>query len=221
MRADGGSSIHVTSIGPSDRTEVLAPVGASGPPRASTGRARRLRWVAFLVFAAPVLVGLVLGGAPGRLGAGERLAGPLPAWVVSVIDGDTLEVRVHIWLGQDLNIRVRLAGIDAPELKGKCDREKALARRARAYLLARLDPADSGVAAKAGAEAGAGAKAGAGEIRLREVRYGKFAGRVLARVETLDGTDLGQGLIAAGLARPYDGRRRASWCEQVGTDSSG
>jgi endonuclease YncB( thermonuclease family) len=161
--------------------------------------------VAFLVFAAPVLVGLVLGGAPGRLGAGERLAGPLPAWVVSVIDGDTLEVRVHIWLGQDLNIRVRLAGIDAPELKGKCDREKDLARRARAYLLARLDPADSGV----------------GEIRLREVRYGKFAGRVLARVETLDGTDLGQDLIAAGLARPYDGRRRASWCEQVGTDSSG
>jgi len=207
----------VTSIGPSDRTEVLAPVGASGPPRASTGRARRLRWVAFLVFAAPVLVGLVLGGAPGRLGAGERLAGPLPAWVVSVIDGDTLEVRVHIWLGQDLNIRVRLAGIDAPELKGKCDREKDLARRARAYLLARLDPADSGV----GAKAGAGAGAGAGEIRLREVRYGKFAGRVLARVETLDGTDLGQDLIAAGLARPYDGRRRASWCEQVGTDSSG
>lgn len=217
MRADGGLSIHVTSIGPSDRTEVLAPVGASGPPRASTGRARRLRWVAFLVFAAPVLVGLVLGGAPGRLGAGERLAGPLPAWVVSVIDGDTLEVRVHIWLGQDLNIRVRLAGIDAPELKGKCDREKDLARRARAYLLARLDPADSGV----GAKAGAGAGAGAGEIRLREVRYGKFAGRVLARVETLDGTDLGQDLIAAGLARPYDGRRRASWCEQVGTDSSG
>ena len=203
----------MTSIGPSDRTEALAPVGASGPPRASTGRARRLRWVAFLVFAAPVLVGLVLGGAPGRLGAGERLAGPLPAWVVSVIDGDTLEVRVHIWLGQDLNIRVRLAGIDAPELKGKCDREKDLARRARAYLLARLDPADSGVGAKAGA--------GAGEIRLREVRYGKFAGRVLARVETLDGTDLGQDLIAAGLARPYDGRRRASWCEQVGTDSSG
>ena len=211
MRADGGSSIHVTSIGPSDRTEALAPVGASGPPRASTGRARRLRWVAFLVFAAPVLVGLVLGGAPGRLGAGERLAGPLPAWVVSVIDGDTLEVRVHIWLGQDLNTRVRLAGIDAPELKGKCDREKDLARRARAYLLARLDPAEAGV----------GAMAGAGEVRLREVRYGKFAGRVLARVETLDGTDLGQGLIAAGLARPYDGRRRASWCEQVGTDSSG
>ncbi len=164
-----------------------------------------MRWVAFLVFAAPVLVGLVLGGLPGRLGAGERLAGPLPAWVVSVIDGDTLEVRVHIWLGQDLNTRVRLAGIDAPELKGKCDRERDLALRARAYLLARLEPA----------------AAGAGMVRLREVRYGKFAGRVLARVETLDGADLGQGLVAAGLARPYDGRRRASWCEAAATTGSG
>ncbi len=149
---------------------------------------------------------LVVGGAlPGALGAAERLAGPLPAQVVSVLDGDTLEVRVHIWLGQDLSTRVRLAGIDAPELKGKCDRERDLARRARAYLLARLDPA------------AAGAATGAGMVRLRDVRYGKFAGRVLARVETLDGMDLGEGLLAAGLARPYDGRRRASWC--VAADS--
>ncbi len=58
-------------------------------------------------------------------------------------------------------------------------------------------------------------------VRLREIRYGKFAGRVLARVETLDGTDLGQGLLAAGLARPYDGRRRASWCEAPVTADSG
>ena len=197
----------MTLTGPRDRTEPLASVGVSEPPRASAGRARRLRRAAFLALAVPVLRGLVLGGAPGRLGAGERLAGPLPAWVVSVIDGDTLEVRVHIWLGQDLNTRVRLAGIDAPELHGKCDREKNLARRARDYLLARLVPVE--------------AEAGAGEVRLREVRYGKFAGRVLARVETLDGTDLGQGLIAAGLARPYDGRGRASWCAQAGTASSG
>jgi endonuclease YncB( thermonuclease family) len=129
--------------------------------------------------------------------------------VVSVLDGDTLEVRVHIWLGQELRTRVRLAGIDAPELKGKCTRERDLARRARAYLLARLDPVD------------AGAGAGGGAVRLREVRYGKYAGRVLARVETLDGTDLGQELVAAGLARPYDGRRRASWCEAAATAGSG
>jgi len=154
---------------------------------------------------AALVVGGIVGPAPEALGAGDSLTGPLPAQVISVLDGDTVEVRVHIWLGQNVSTRVRLAGIDAPELKGKCDRERDLARRARAYLLARLDPA----------------AAGAGAVRLWEVRYGKYAGRVLARVETLDGRDLGQGLVAAGLARPYDGRRRASWCEAAATDGSG
>ncbi len=197
-----------------------------GSPHAPAGRAHRPCWAAILALAAPVFGGLVLGGVPGRLGAADSLPGPLPARVVSVIDGDTLEVRVHIWLGQILDTRVRLAGIDAPELKGKCDREKDLARRARAYILARLDAtgadptgADAGGADAGGAEAG-GTAAAAAVIRLREVRYGKFAGRVIARVETLDGADLGQGLIAAGLARPYDGRRRISWCGKAGTASS-
>ncbi len=192
----------MTSIGPRDRTELAAPQGAPRLSRAPAGTARRPGWARILVLA--VLAAPAAGAA---LGAADRLPGPLPAQVVSVLDGDTLEVRVHIWLGQDLSTRVRLAGIDAPELEGKCDRERDLARRARAYLLARLDPVDAG--------------AGAAMVRLREVRYGKFAGRVLARVETWDGTDLGQGLLAAGLARPYDGRRRASWCEAAATAGSG
>ena len=74
---------------------------------------------------------------------------------------------------------------------------------ARAYLLARL---------KGGERA---------QVRLRDIRYGKYAGRVLARVETAGGEDLGQGLMAAGLARPYDGRARVSWCEEAGAPSSG
>jgi len=162
---------------------------------------------------------LVLGADPRTPGAAERLTGPLAAEVISVIDGDTLEVRVRIWLGQDLNTRVRLAGIDAPELRGKCAREKDLARRARAYLMARLGSGATRVEGEAEAEAGAGA--GAGMVRLRDIHYGKYAGRVLARVETLGGADLGQGLIDAGLARPYAGRARASWCESAGTASSG
>ncbi len=152
---------------------------------------------------------LVLAAGPRAPGAAERLTGPLAAEVISVIDGDTLEIRVRIWLGQDLRTRVRLAGVDAPELKGECDREKDLARRAQAYLVARLGPG------------GSGAGAGVGAVRLRDIRYGKYAGRVLARVETLAGADLGQALIAAGLARPYAGRARASWCESAGAASSG
>ena len=136
-------------------------------------------------------------------GAQDRLAGPVPAQVLSVIDGDTIEVRAVIWLGQVVSTRVRLAGIDAPELRGKCARERALAERARAYLLARLEGGERA------------------QVRLRDIRYGKYAGRVLARVETAAGEDLGRGLMAAGLARPYAGRARASWCEEAGAPSSG
>ncbi len=141
--------------------------------------------------------------AGAQAGAQDRLAGPVPAQVLSVIDGDTIEVRAVIWLGQGVRTRGRLAGIDAPELRGKCARERALAERARAYLLARLEGGERA------------------QVRLRDIRYGKYAGRVLARVETAAGEDLGRGLMAAGLARPYAGRARASWCDEAGAPSSG
>lgn len=103
-----------------------------------------------------------------------------------VIDGDTFE-----WGGE----RVRLANIDAPELRGgKCDAERRLARVAARRLSELLaggvftvvpgDPAD-------------------GRRRDRH-------GRLLAVVER-DGTDLGAVLVAEGLARPWSGRREP-WC---------
>ena len=137
---------------------------------------------------------------PGPAGAAERLAGPVPARVMSVLDGDTIEVRARIWLGQEVRARVRLAGIDAPELNGRCARERDLAAAARAFLVARLTPAGADPA----------------EVHLRDIRYGKFAGRVLARVEAPDGEDLSHSLLAAGLARAYNGGRRAPWCPDLG-----
>ncbi len=123
--------------------------------------------------------------------ATETLPGPIPAHVVRVIDGDTLEVRARIWLGQEVSILVRLAGIDAPELRGRCEGEKRLAEEAKAYLRVMV---------------------GAGPVTLSEVRYGKFAGRVMAQVSNAVGDDLSQALVAAGLARDYAGGRRQSWC---------
>ena len=55
--------------------------------------------------------------------------------VISVYDGDT--VRVNIDSFPDIigkNIRIRLKGIDAPEIKGKCKKEIDLAIMARDYL---------------------------------------------------------------------------------------
>ena len=116
----------------------------------------------------------------------------MPAQVLAVVDGDTLEVRVRIWLGQDIVTRVRLAGIDTPEAKSDCPRERSLAAAATAFVQAQVEVSS---------------------VRLRDIAYGKYAGRVLARVETAQGQDLGAALVRAGLARPYAGGRRASWCE--------
>ena len=44
---------------------------------------------------------------------------------------------------------------------------------------------------------------------LRDIKYGKYAERVAARVETAEGEDCAGLLLAAGLGRPYAGGRRA------------
>lgn len=148
---------------------------------------RRLRIPLWLATALAALV-----AASGDAGMRDTLAGPVAAEVVEIVDGDTLAVRARIWLGQELETRVRLAGVDTPELHGKCERERRLAAAARDFLETRL--ADRPVA-------------------LRDVQFGKYAGRVVARVVTSDGQDLSDALIGAGLARRYGGGKRVPWCD--------
>ena len=116
--------------------------------------------------------------------AAERLAGPYPAEVERVVDGDTLAVRVAIWLQQDLNVLVRIRGIDAPELRGRCDDEKA---RARGGMVA-LEELVAG-----------------GEVALTAIEGDKYFGRVIADVATSAGENVGAALIAGGYVRTYDG----------------
>jgi endonuclease YncB( thermonuclease family) len=54
-----------------------------------------------------------------------------PAEIVRVLDGDTFEARVKVWPGMEAVTRVRLRGVDAPEMKARCEdeREKALAAK--------------------------------------------------------------------------------------------
>ncbi len=49
-------------------------------------------------------------------------------------------------------------------------------------------------------------------VSLSAIRYGKFAGRILARVQTAAGKDLSETLISAGLGRAYSGAKRQEWC---------
>jgi endonuclease YncB( thermonuclease family) len=118
------------------------------------------------------------------------------ARVLKVIDGDTIVVRARIWLGQDVETRVRLAGVDAPELRGACLRERALAQAARKRIAEMIDGA---------------------VVKLNDIRQDKFGGRVVADVRTVAGDDLAALLIAHGLARAYDGGTRASWCGGAAT----
>ena len=136
-----------------------------------------------------VLFSLLAVSAPR---AAETLPGPVPADVVSVVDGDTISVRAHIWLGQQVATLVRLAGIDAPELKGECESERSRARAAKEFLERAV---------------------GDGPVTLVQIRYEKYAGRVMARVAAPDGGDLSERMIAAGFARPYDGGKRLPWCQ--------
>lgn len=69
-----------------------------------------------------LIVALLLAALP--VSAAEELPGPFAADVVRVIDGDTFLARVHLWLGLALSTRVRIRGIDAPELKGADARAK-------------------------------------------------------------------------------------------------
>ncbi len=121
----------------------------------------------------------------------DPIPGPVPALVVDVIDGDTVLVRARIWLGQEVETRVRLDGVDTPELRGKCQAARRLAREARAFVQAKVDGR---------------------RVLLRDIQYGKYAGRVVARIQTPDGEALTAALIEAGLGHAYDGAKRAPWC---------
>jgi micrococcal nuclease len=110
------------------------------------------------------------------------------ARVLACYDGDTCTVDRDILPGRD---RVRLRNADTPEIKGKCAAEKHLAQQARAFALQLVGKV----------------------VTLGDVKVDKYARRVDAYVIMPDGRDLGQALIAAGLARPYSGGKRAGWCE--------
>jgi len=120
----------------------------------------------------------------------ETLAGPYPAEVLRVLDGDSFEARVHIWLDQDVTVIVRLRGIDAAELDAPCAPARLKAVLAKLVLSAAV--AD-------------------GEVMLSAISRDKYGGRVVAMALDANEQDMSATLMAAGLVRPYEGRR-PDWC---------
>jgi endonuclease YncB( thermonuclease family) len=128
----------------------------------------------------------------------DRISAPSAhyrAELLRVIDGDTVEARVHLWPGLDVTTRVRLRGIDAPEMHARCPQERRQAEAARDALAALLHD---------------------GNIGVSEVGLGKYAGRVLATVSTAETANVSETLLERGLVRRYAGGRRRSWCNNFG-----
>ena len=118
-----------------------------------------------------------------------------PVDVLRTIDGDTFQARVHLSPGLDLTTRVRLRGIDAPELKSSCPQELQMAEAASDALRGLL---------------------GEGDVAIFNIGPDKYQGRVVADVATRRTENVSAALLAAGHARSYNGGRRSGWCANAG-----
>ena len=131
------------------------------------------------------------GTEPATMTQAGALRGGHAAEVVRVIDGDTFEARVRIWPGMEVTTRVRLRGIDAPEMHARCEDERVKALAARDALVRIL---------------------GEGTVGISRIGQDKYGGRVDADVSTARTADVSAAMFERGLARRYSGGRRESWC---------
>ena len=108
-------------------------------------------------------------------------------------DGDTITFNLpnlHPIIGNKIAIRVN--GIDTPEIRGKCDKEKYDAEQAKGMVEEFLKDAE--------------------RIDLKNMERGKYF-RIVADVYA-DGENLAEALVDSGMAVRYDGgKKNARWCE--------
>lgn len=114
-----------------------------------------------------------------------------PVDVIRTIDGDTFLARVHLASGLEATTRVRLRGIDAPELKAQCPEELRMAEAASVTLRALLSE---------------------GDVTISNIGPDKYSERVDADVATRKTANVSNAMLAAGHARVYNGGHRSGWC---------
>ena len=101
-------------------------------------------------------------------------------------DGDTCKVRFNNSLDILAEQTFRFEGFDTPEMRGKCSKEKELAKLAKEKTINYMK--DNGIV-------------------YSEGKRGKY-GRILVTAPKLQ-----EMLTSNGLAREYDGGKREGWCE--------
>jgi len=185
---------------PEDYGRVLPTSTWRGEPRRRGGALARLWrgarwWLALIALAAVwVLYRDAQRFDPPAFLEGEAVAvaGPFARCAAGrgercVIDGDTLALGGRT---------VRLVGLDAPELHGACPAEREAAARASAVLLRWVNAAPFELVPR---------------LDRPTDKYGR---ELMTARRSLDGRSetAAEVLIEAGLARPYTGDARRSWC---------
>jgi micrococcal nuclease len=111
------------------------------------------------------------------------------AYVVSVYDGDSITVILDMGMGVQKKAKCRLFGIDTPEIRGKTVREKTAAKVARDRLRELVNEQT---------------------VLIESIAKPDKYGRLLVRVWKED-LNINELLIEEGLARSYDGGKKAGW----------
>lgn len=122
-------------------------------------------------------------------------ANPYDMKVTKVTDGDTIRVEAN-WMPPELgdDIALRIMGIDTPEKGGRaqCDSEAALGAEATEFAKSIIKVGDV--------------------VQVNLLHWDKFGGRIDADV-FVNGQNFAQMQIDKGLAKPYDGGTKDSWCK--------
>jgi micrococcal nuclease len=111
------------------------------------------------------------------------------AYVVSVYDGDTITVILDMGMGVQKKAKCRMYGIDTPEIRGKSAREKTAAKVARDRLRELVNEKT---------------------VLVQSLTKPDKYGRLLVEV-WIDDIYINGLMVEEGLARPYDGGKKAAW----------
>ena len=107
-------------------------------------------------------------------------------------DGDTCYITMKSLPKSLSKMTVRILGIDTPELRGKCAKEKELAMKAKIFANQLFREAR--------------------KIEFKDLKWDKYGGRILSNVY-LDGYLYADMIINEQLAKAYDGGKKEGWCE--------
>lgn len=112
--------------------------------------------------------------------------------IVSVYDADTVTIILDLGFNVSIKEKIRLYGINCPELRTKNEKEKALAIEARDFVRELILGE---------------------EVEITVYKKGKY-GRYLAGIFLESGELLNELLIKKGYAREYFGVGKAKWEEE-------